>query len=323
MKKILCAVLALATSAAALAAAAWVPSRNVEIVAGVSAGGSMDRTARVIENIIRVRKLVPTSITVVNKPGGGQALGLHYVKSHQGDAHYISVNSEPLLTNHISGRSPISYKDFTPLAGLFQEYVAFSVRKDSDIKNLKDLIARLKSKPDSLSIAIGTAFGNVNHVALASLMDKFNGDVKRVRVPIFSSMGECITALLGGHVDALVSVVSAVKGFVPSGQIRVLAVTAPKRLPGVLNGIPTLTEVGYDVQTASFRVLLAPPNISAAQVRFWNHVFESMVKTSAWSKALEANLWIPKYRNSAQTRMFLDKENETLAKIYVRLGLAH
>lgn len=325
MKKAILAALALSVlPAVALAQdAAWKPERNVEFVAGVGAGGSMDRTARAIERVSRETGLIPTTSTVLNKPGGGQALGLQYVKNHKGDAHYLSINSEPILTNNISGRSDISYKDFTPIATLFEENVAVSVRKESDIKSLQDVVDRLKKDPTSLSVAIGAARGNVNHVTLALLMDTFDGDVQKVRIPVFNSMGEAISNLLGGHVDLLVSVVSAVNTHAGSGNVRVLATTAPERYTfGNLTDVPTMKELGYDVEMASMRVIVAPPELSKAEVAYWEGVMSSVAKSDSWKAELKKNLWSSTYRTSAQTGDYLAKRNETLSKAYARIGLA-
>lgn len=325
MKKAILAALALAVLPPMAHAqdASWKPERNVEFVAGVGAGGSMDRTARAIERVARETGLIPTTSTVLNKPGGGQALGLQYVKNHAGDGHYLSINSEPILTNNISGRSDIKYSDFTPIATLFEENVAVSVRKESDIKSLKDVVDRLKSDPASLSVAIGAARGNVNHVTLALLMDLFDGDVQKVRIPVFNSMGESISNLLGGHVDLLVSVVSAVNSHAGSGNVRVLATTAPERYTfGNLTDVPTMKELGYDVEMASMRVIVGPPDMSKAQVAYWEGVMGAVAKSDGWQAELKKNLWSSTYRTSAQTGEYLAKRDATLSKVYARIGLA-
>ena len=59
----------------------WSPSKNVEIVVGSAPGGSNDRTGRSVEKLLNELKLVPTSLTVVNKPGGGGNIMFSYVKT--------------------------------------------------------------------------------------------------------------------------------------------------------------------------------------------------------------------------------------------------
>src|SRR5512134_3094023 len=105
----------LAASASALAQS-WSPQRNVEIVVGSAPGGSNDKTARTVERIIAQAKLVPATISVVNKPGGGSNIAFTYVQQHAGDPHYLMVGTPTLLTNHITGLSKLHHADFTPIA---------------------------------------------------------------------------------------------------------------------------------------------------------------------------------------------------------------
>src|SRR5687768_222495 len=75
-----------------------------------------------------------------------------------------------MTTNHVMGTSPITHTDLTPLAVLFGEYLTFTVKADSQIKSGRDLLERLKKDPSSLSIAVGNALGNGNHITLGRLL---------------------------------------------------------------------------------------------------------------------------------------------------------
>ncbi|MDP3137858.1 MAG: tripartite tricarboxylate transporter substrate-binding protein, partial [Burkholderiaceae bacterium] len=130
----------------------WTPQKNVEIVVGSAPGGSNDKTARQVEKILNEQKLVNTTLTVVNKPGGGSTIAFNYVNQHAGNAHYLMVGTTALLSNHIVGTSKLSHVDFTPIASLFNDYVVFAVNANSPIKTGKDLIERLKKDPKSIAI---------------------------------------------------------------------------------------------------------------------------------------------------------------------------
>jgi len=322
MRELPAVILMVLGCAAASAQETWKPEKNVEVVAGVAAGGNMDRTARSIQKIFQEKKLVPVTSTVVNKPGGGQALGLQYVKTHEADPHYLSINSEPLLTNRIAGRSAIAFNDFTPVAHLFSEYVVFAVRADSPLKNGKDLVAKLKSDPASVTTAVGAALGNVNHIALALLMGDANADVKKVRIPVFNSTGEAITALMGGHVDLVVSTVASVVGPAASGQLRALAVTAPQRMGGAMATAPTWRELGHDVTFSSFRVVVAPKGLTSQQVAYWDQVFSRLVAMDEWKADMGQFHWISNYLNGAKTAEFLRLKDQELRRVYAEIGLA-
>ena len=130
-------------------AQAFAPSRNVEIVVSSAPGGSNDKTGRTVEKMIVDKKLIPSSITVNNKPGGGGTIALAYVNQRPGDGHTLLVGTPSILTNHIVGSSPLNYTDFSPIASLFNDYVVFAVNAASNIRTGRDLIERLKKDPSS------------------------------------------------------------------------------------------------------------------------------------------------------------------------------
>ena len=160
----------------------WTPTKNVEIVVGSAPGGSNDKTGRSIEKLLNELKLVPTSLTVVNKPGGGGNLMFSYVNQHAGDAHYLMVGTTAMVSNHIVGSSKLSYLDFTPIASLMNDYIVFAVNSDSPLKTGKDLLERLKTKPQSLSIGFASAFGNSRHIGAGMLMRAIGGNPDAARL---------------------------------------------------------------------------------------------------------------------------------------------
>ena len=114
-----------------IGAQGWKPERPVEIVVGSTAGGGLDRTARLMQRVIQERRLIDQQAVILNKPGGAGAVGLAYLAQHSSDGHHVMVSGQALLTNHIMGRSTLHYADFTALALLAVEAVSFSVRAES------------------------------------------------------------------------------------------------------------------------------------------------------------------------------------------------
>jgi len=103
-----------AQPAATGASAAWLPTKNVEIIHGSAPGGSNDKRAREIEKALTETKLIPTSMTVVSKAGGGGYVALAYANTHAGDGHYIVLAGSTLISNHILGTSKLHYSELTP-----------------------------------------------------------------------------------------------------------------------------------------------------------------------------------------------------------------
>ena len=142
------------------------------------------------------------AITVNNRPGGGGTIAWTSLNQHIGDAHWISTLNVALLTNHILGVSPLHYRDLTPLAILMREYVVVWTHAASPIKSAKDLLARLKANPSSVSFGLSPALGNQNHIVLGMLAKAAGIDPKLLKIVVYSSGGSGTTAALGRHVDA-------------------------------------------------------------------------------------------------------------------------
>src|SRR5688572_6845054 len=150
--------------------ARWKPERSIEIVAATSPGAGLDTFSRIVGRMLTEHKLIEVAAPVVNKPGGGGAVGAAYLSQHAGDGHYLMLANPPLLTNHITGRAKVAYTDLTPLALVTNESTMFAVRTESPIKSIKELADRLKADPSSLSVGISSAAGNHNHIAVAQMV---------------------------------------------------------------------------------------------------------------------------------------------------------
>ena len=134
--------------------AQWQPSRNVEIIAPAAAGSALDAVARLVQKVLQDKKLLTATTIVVDKAGGGNAVGFNYLNSRPVDGHAILVTPFTIITNKITGANPISYQDITPLAMLADEHIAFVVNMNSPMKTGKDLLERLKRDPASVSMAL-------------------------------------------------------------------------------------------------------------------------------------------------------------------------
>ena len=217
-------------------------------------------------------------------------VGLAYMAQHKGDAHLLQIVAQPLISNHIAGRSKQHYSDFTPLAIFAVEYVTLAVRADSPIKDAREFVDRMRRDPTAYAVAIGTVVGNATHSSYAHAMKAAGVDIKRLRSVAFNSGSEGMTAVMGGHVDAAASSVSAVIAHVRSGKLRVLAIGAPQRWQGELASVPTWKDLGVDSAQDLWRGLAGPPGLSPAQVAFWDATLPRVVKDPEWQKDIERNL---------------------------------
>lgn len=315
-------LIAAALAPSAYAQSAWKPDRNVEIIVNTAPGSGQDTTARTVQKILQERKLVESPLTVMNKPGGGGALAYTYLNQQPGNGHYVAIASKSLLTNHIMGRNPITHTDVTPLAILFGEYISVAVKADSEIRSGKDLIERMKKDPSAYSFGVATSMGNPNHQGVAMALKEAGVDVKRMKVVVFQSGGNAITALLGGHVGVVPGSVGLMRPHVEAGNVRLIAIAAPQRLPGLFAQTPTWREQGANAIVSNWRGLIGPRGMTPAQTAYWDGALKGLTATDEWKKDLERNYWADDYMASAETRKYMENEYAQLKAFLVALELA-
>jgi len=315
------ALAALIPLAGGAAEGQWKPDKRVEIIVPSGTGGGNDRIGRFIQATIQQERLVDAVTTVVNKPGAGMAAGLAYLNQHPGDGHYLLITSVGFLTNHITGRSPFSHLDVVPVALLFEEYVGFAVQPDSRIRTGKDLMAALKADAGAISTSMASGAGNHNHLALGTVTREIGGDLKKLKIVVFPSGSAATIAMLGGHVDLTVAPAPTLLPHLQSGQLRMIAITAPKRQEGALAAVPTWREQGVNTVLSNWRVMLAPRGATPQQAAYWENVFARVVETDEWKKMLERDVVESHFLRSAQTRAFLNTEYEELKQVLSALGL--
>jgi putative tricarboxylic transport membrane protein len=315
------AALLTASSGHAMAQSSWRPEKTVEIVVGTSPGGGQDTSARFVQKLIQDKKLVDVATVVTNKPGGNSAIGYSYLNQHPGNGHHIMLLTVPLLTNQILGLSPIGYEDLSPLSVLFDEYIVAGVATDSPIKTGKDLLDRIRKDPQSVSVGIPSLSGGGNF-AIVMAARSVGVDPKKLKSVVFKSGGDSVTALLGGHIDVVMSTTAAPVNQRRQGRMRIIAIAAPQRMGGELADVPTWREQGADVVFSNWRGMVGPRGLTPAQVAYWEAVFGRLVATDEFKQDVAANQWVSNYLKSAEMRQYLKSQHESLKVLLTDLGMA-
>jgi putative tricarboxylic transport membrane protein len=302
-------------------AVAWKPAKSVEIISPVARGGGTDATARTIQRMLEKYGLLEVASSVVNKAGGGGEETWTYLGRFAGDGHYLAISTPPLLTNRITGASATSYTDVTPITNLFSEYVLIAVRADSPFMTGGDLAARLRRGASSVSIAFSNVPGNHNHVAPALVAKAVGGDAAKLRFEVFETGEKAAAAVLDGRMDAVSATAGTILKSARGGKLRLLGLTAPKRLGGALAGVPTWKEQGVDVVVATWRGVVGPRGMTPAQVAYWESVFLKLSFNDEWLAELSERGWDGTYLSSAETRRFLREQYTLMEGMLRELGL--
>ncbi len=301
---------------------AWRPDKPVELVVPTSAGGNNDTMMRLVQKVLQDQKLVTTPVLVLNKSGGNQHIAVVYLGQHAGDPHYLMLTNPSLLTNELNGVSKQRYTHLTPLALMIVESNAFTVSAESPMRNMRDLMARLKADPESVSFAMPSR-GGAPHLALAAAAKAAGLDPKRLKIVVFKTSGESITSIAGGHIDVMVSSLASVMGIAQAGKARVLGIAANERRGGAAANIPTLREQGIQTDgVASWRGLSGPPGLAPEQVAFWDDALAKVFESADW-KAYLANKDLPaQYLRSRDFAKYLQVEYDITKAMMADIGLA-
>lgn len=308
------------SAAQAWGQAAWRPDKATELIVTTSPGGSNDLVTRLMQKVLQDAKLLATHAVVVNRPGGNQTLAVAYLNQHPGDAHYLLMGNPTIITNPLTGITPVTRADMTPIAMLLVEHTAITVRADSPIQNLRDLAERYKADPESLVLG-SAARGGVNHLAFILALKTGGADVKKVKTVIFKTNGDSIAAMMGGHIHVVTSSVNAARPQVAAGNIRAIAVAAQQRMAGPYADTATFREQGIENWMSSWRGMFAPKGTGPAQVDFWESLFVQMAAHDEWNKQLAVREWTPQFLRRKEFIQYLDTQHNVNRAMLAEVGL--
>ena len=208
------------------------------------------------------------------------------------------------------------------LGAVGADYGVIGVAKDSPIKDLKELMEKVKADPTSVSFAGGSAVGGWDHLKVLMLAEKAGiEDVRTIKYVAFDGGGEAMTQLLGGSVQAFTGDASEAKGFVDSGDLKVLAVLAPEKLSGDFSSFPTAKEQGYDVTGANWRGFYGPGGMSDASYKYWVDVLEKTYKSDEWKTIMEQNGLAPLDSSGEAFQQFVAESVSQIQGISKEIGL--
>jgi putative tricarboxylic transport membrane protein len=300
---------------------AWRPQAPAELIAGTPAGGGQDRPARVLIAALERLGLVGQPVTLTNIPGKGGGNGWDRLLSHRGDPQRLAINSPTIITNRLLGVSDYDHRALTPIANLYTEYIAFVVRADSPLREAADFTARLARDAAGCRVALATALGNINHMALGRVAAHAGADVRRIPINVFDSALYAVDDVIAGRAEVgAITAVSAAKAMA-SGRVRAIAVSAPQRLPALFALVPTWREQGVDCVIGTWRGVIAAPQLAPEAVAFWTEALRAVARTPEWHAELQAQYWADTWCDGAELAAMLERETAVLGGLLRQLGL--
>lgn len=297
---------------------------NPECIAPANPGGGWDFTCRQVGKSLQDLGLLDKTMQVVNLAGGGGGVAFAEVVNKRGDDNDLIVAaSSATATRLAQGAYPgNTMEQVRWIASIGADYGVIAVAAKSPIKTLPELLEKINTDPKSISIAGGSAVGGWDHLKVLIAANAYGiDDVRSVKYIAFDGGGEAVTQLLAGSVQAFTGDISEAKGFVDSGDIRVIAVLAPDRLPGEFANLPTAKEQGVDAIGANWRGFYAPHGMTDDAYNTWVSKVRDLYASDAWKKVMEANGLAPLDLQGDAFEKFVSNSVAQIQKISREIGI--
>lgn len=284
------------------------------------AGGGWDTTARGIgEALTRSELVAVVSYENMSGGGGGRAIA-HLIETADRQTHTLMISSTPIILRSLKKIFPQSWRDLTPIASVIVDYGAFVVKINSPYQSWQDVIDDFQLDPRAVNVAGGSSRGSMDHLVAALAFKQSGVDPSQVKYIPYNAGGHAMIGLLSGETQLLSTGLSEALILAEQGEIRILAMTAQKRLDN-LPHIPTLVEQGVPAIFTNWRGLFAPPNTPLNRQLEYAQILEQMQQTSEWQKLRDVRGWTDAYIAGDAFVNFLAQQEQEMEKLMIELGL--
>src|SRR5881227_1437268 len=315
-------VLAVALSAAP--AAAWEPTKPVEIVVAAGAGGASDQMARMMQTAVQKNNLMKQPMVVSLKGGASGAEALIYMKSSEGDPNKILIAYSLIYMLPLSAKIPFNWRDLTPVSVIALDEFVLWVNTQLPYKTVKEFIEAAKKANPPFKMG-GTGSRREDHV-LTVFLEKKTG-AKFAYLP-YKSGGEAATQLVGNHTQSNVNNPSENLEVWRAGQVRALCVFDKERIPYKTkvtetqswNDIPTCKEEGLDVQYLMLRAMFLPGKVTPEQQAFYVELFRKVTQTAEYKDYMEKQALKPIFLTGNDMLKFLEEDDALNKSLMTEAG---
>lgn len=249
---------------------AYQPSQITAFVAA-GAGGGTDNFARTIQPMLEER--LKTNVTIINLPAASGALAHQRTASSEPNGESLNFASSTFITSRAAGQNPIGLDEITPVARMQSDVLTLVVRPEKHA-NFDEFMAYARENPGEIVIG-GTHAASIDRMAFLALNEAMGIDMNFIP---YDNEGSAVANLLGGNIDAMINEISAIQGYIESGELAPILALAEERLEAYPD-IPTTVEHGWDLTFGNERGIFInaatdPETIRAIEAVLYN-IFNS------------------------------------------------
>lgn len=289
IKKVLIFVIGLATTFSAVSAQAeWEPQKPIQIMVGFAPGGGTDQTARLIASA--AQEFFPVPLTVVNRPGASGTLAAELVANAEPDGYTLLVaggSESTSVPNHME--TGYNLDDFRGVMRVNREHMVIVSKVGSELDSIEAVVEYAQENPGELAYASSGPAGILHS---AFLVFEREAGIRMQHVP-YQGGSPSLSALLGNHVDLAIITPGDAASQVEAGNVNALATTSDtaEQIPGV----PSLTELGYDVNLENMKGLVVPAETPDEVVEYLETRFTQAMESDTFRTLAERGNITPGY----------------------------
>lgn len=310
--KMLLAIVALIVTAASSPGADY-PDRALKLIVPWAAGGDTDVIFRPLAPLLQ--KYLGEPVVIANVSGASGTVGEREAASAAPDGYTLFGAHDFIHSVYFGGMTELKYSEaFEPVCMIASTPSVVTVGSKTPWKSFKELVADAKKRPGQ--IVVGASLGSTSQYSMA-LAAKAAG-ISFKYVP-YDGTAKRMNALLGGHIEVADSNLTQ-KSKVDAGLLRFLANMAEKRSPG-LEDVPTLKELGYDVEYSVNRGIMVPKGTPAAVIAKLNDACAKATKEPEYGKSMLLQGTEVRYMDPKDYAAYLKKKDAETKEIAKDLGL--
>jgi tripartite-type tricarboxylate transporter receptor subunit TctC len=281
------------------------PTRPVRLIVAFTAGGTADRTARLIA--AKMESTLGGSVAVENKPGGNGAVAAQYVAQSEPDGYTLFFTTAGAIAISPVFYADLNYdpiKDFAPVGQAAVNSPVLVVNAAMKVNSARELAELARKKPGTITIGI-TGRGAMSDLALQ--LFEADAGIQLQSVP-YRGAAQAITDVLGGRLDGLVGDIPTVMGQVRAGKLKALA-TSSKERSDIFPDVPTFVEQGFaGVIGDNWAGVLAPAATPAAVIGKFNAAMVAALKAPDLRAQLRESGTTPAPSSAAQFDAYMREE---------------
>ncbi|HSR13022.1 MAG TPA: tripartite tricarboxylate transporter substrate binding protein [Thermodesulfobacteriota bacterium] len=285
------------------------PARPIQIIIPWAPGGGGTVNAQTLQP--GFEKAIGGSVQIVNKPGGGGTIAWNYVANSPADGYTVGVFNPSFIITRYTTRTGVRADRVEPILMTVDLSSALAVRVDAPWKNFKEFVSYAKANPEKIQMG-NSGIGTNYHVSALGI-EMVTG-CKLTHIP-FKGSGPAFTALLGGHVDAMVSEISSLLPYVEGKKFRILVMGAEERNFAAPD-VPSIREEGYDqVLIGSWFAYLVPKGVPRDRFKAIHDAFKTAMEGKEYREYYRKLGGVIKYIGPQEMPAFLEKQDGMLKRI--------